>query len=62
MEFDRLLLLLIGLLLAAWTVGAAWAILSARGRQKRAEAQLRSARRLARMVEESPALPLLVSL
>ena len=60
MDTQRLLLLLIGLLLAAWTVGAAWAILSARQRQKRAEAQLRSARRLSRMVEESPALPLLV--
>lgn len=60
MESERLLPLLIGLLLAAWTVGAAWAILAARARQKRAETQLRSARRLGRMVEESPALPLLV--
>ncbi|EIZ80456.1 PAS/PAC sensor signal transduction histidine kinase [Novosphingobium sp. Rr 2-17] len=60
METERLLPLLIGLILAAWTVASAWVILSARARQKRAEAQLRSARRLARMVEESPALPLLV--
>ncbi|GGB85967.1 sensor protein DivL [Novosphingobium endophyticum] len=60
MDHERLVTLLIGLLLAAWTVGAAWAILSARARQKRAEGALRSARRLARMVEESPALPLLV--
>ena len=60
MDQERLVTLLIGLLLAAWTLGAAWAILSARTRQKRAEGALRSARRLARMVEESPAIPLLV--
>ncbi|HKT85664.1 MAG TPA: PAS-domain containing protein [Novosphingobium sp.] len=60
MDSERLVTLLIGLLLAGWTLAAAWAILSARARQKRAESSLRSARRLARMVEESPALPLLV--
>ncbi|MBT0667563.1 PAS-domain containing protein [Novosphingobium profundi] len=60
MEPDRFLPLVVGILLAAWTLAAAWIILVARKRQKRAEAQLRSARRLARMIEESPALPLLV--
>ncbi|MFC0203833.1 sensor histidine kinase [Novosphingobium soli] len=60
MEIPRFLPLLIGLLLGAWTMAAAWAVLVARVRQKRAESQLRSARRLGRMVEESPALPLLV--
>ncbi|TYC86912.1 PAS domain-containing sensor histidine kinase [Novosphingobium sp. BW1] len=60
METDRFLPLVVGILLAAWTLAAAWAILVARRRQKRAEMQLRSARRLARMIEESPALPLLV--
>lgn len=60
MDHERFVPLIIGLLLAAWMLAAAWAVLSARGRQKRAEAQLRSARRLARMVEESPAIPLLV--
>lgn len=60
MDSERLVTLLIGLLLAGWTLAAAWAVLSARARQKRAESSLRSARRLARMVEESPALPLLV--
>ena len=53
-------LVLIGLLLAAWTLGACWAILSARARHARAEAALRQGRRLARMVDESPALPMLV--
>jgi signal transduction histidine kinase len=51
---------LIGLLVAAWTLAAGWAILSARIKEKRLESGRRSARRLARMVDESPALPLLV--
>ncbi len=53
-------LLLIGLLLAVWTVGACWFVLQARGRARRAEAVQRQARRLARLIDESPALPLLV--
>ncbi|WP_374528798.1 PAS-domain containing protein [Novosphingobium sp.] len=53
-------LMLIGLLLAAWTVAAFWTIVSARIRQRKAEAGQRHAKRLARMVDESPALPLLV--
>lgn len=53
-------LVLLGLLLAAWTLAAGWAVLAARAREKRAEAGQRHARRLARMVDESPALPLLV--
>lgn len=53
-------LVLIGLLIAAWTLAAAWAILSARAKGKRLEAGRRNARRFARMVDESPALPLLV--
>jgi signal transduction histidine kinase len=60
MEQDGLAPLLIGLLLAAWTFAAAWTILAARRGQRRAEAQLRQAKRLSRMVEESPALPLLI--
>jgi len=57
---DRLVPVLLGLLLATWTLAGAWTIVSARLRQRRAETMQRSARRLARMVEESPALPLLV--
>ena len=53
-------LVLIGLVLAAWMLGAAWVLLNARTKEKRAEAGQRNARRLARMVDESPALPLLV--
>ena len=50
----------IGLLLAAWMLAAAWMMFSARARGSKAEAVQRSARRMARMVDESPALPLLV--
>jgi len=60
MILNETVLVLIGLLLAAWTLAAGFAIVAARGRQKRAEAGQRNARRLARMVDESPALPLLV--
>jgi len=60
MILSQITLVMIGLLLSAWTLAAGWAILAARGREKRAEAGLRNARRLARMVDESPAVPLLV--
>lgn len=51
---------LIGLLLAAWTLAAGWAVLAARAHGRQADVALRSTRRLARMVEESPAQLLLV--
>lgn len=51
---------LLGLLLAAWTAAALWAVTSARQRHRKAEASLRQSRRLARLVDESPAVPLLV--
>jgi signal transduction histidine kinase len=57
---NQLALVLIGLLLAGWTVAAAAVIVFNRDRLQRAEASRRSAMRLARMVEESPAVPLLV--
>ncbi|MDE2405438.1 MAG: PAS-domain containing protein [Sphingomonadales bacterium] len=60
MVLSQIALVLIGLLLAAWTLAAAAIVLSARARQRRAEAGLRQARRLARMVDEAPALPMLV--
>ena len=53
-------LALIALLVAAWTLAAGVAIVAARRRQRRAEGMQRNARRLARMIDESPALPLLV--
>jgi len=60
MILNETALVFIGLLLAVWTLAAGWAILMARAGQKRAEAGQRNARRLARMVDESPAIPLLV--
>ena len=53
-------LVLIGLLIAAWTLAASWAILTARAKGKRLELSRRNVYRLARMVDDSPALPLLV--
>lgn len=53
-------LVLIGLLVAAWTLAAGWVFLGARARLRKVEGVQRNARRLARMVDESPALPLLV--
>lgn len=57
---NQTIMVLIGLLLAAWTAGAGWLVLVARARARKGEAVHRQARRLARMVDESPALPLLV--
>ena len=51
---------LVALLLAAWSALAGAALIGARQRQRKAEARQRLARRLGRMVEESPALPMLV--
>ena len=51
---------LIGVVLAAWTVAAGWAVLSARARQRRADASARLARRLGRMIDDAPALPMVV--
>jgi signal transduction histidine kinase len=53
-------LALIGLLLAAWVAGAAWAVAAASGKAKRAEANRSAARRMARMIDEAPAIPLVV--
>jgi signal transduction histidine kinase len=60
MLLSQTALALIGLLLAAWTVAAGWAVLAARSRARRAEASQRLSRRLGRMIDEAPALPLLV--
>ncbi|HMP55373.1 MAG TPA: PAS-domain containing protein [Novosphingobium sp.] len=60
MPINPTALALIGLLLAAWTVAAGWAVLRARQRERKVESLQKNARRLARMVDESPAIPLLV--
>lgn len=60
MILDQFALVIVGLVAAAWAIAAGWVILGARRRARRAEASQRLARRLSRMVDESPALPLLV--
>ena len=60
MILNQTALALIGLLLAGWVVVAGWFVLGARARARKVEGALQKGRRLARMVEESPAIPLLV--
>jgi signal transduction histidine kinase len=60
MPLNQAALVLVALLLAAWTLAAGLIVLSARGRLQRAEAARHGAQRLSRMVDESPAVPLLV--
>ena len=60
MELSPVALVLLGLLLAAWTFGAVWLVLAAQARARQARAARSTARRLGRMIEDSPAIPLLV--
>ena len=53
-------LVIVGLLLAAWTAGAGWVMLRASTRVAQSEGSRKTARRLARMVEDAPAIPMLV--
>ena len=49
-----------GLLLAAWTAGAGWMMLRFSARATQGATSRNTARRLARMIEDAPAIPLLV--
>ncbi|MBX7483565.1 sensor histidine kinase [Qipengyuania qiaonensis] len=60
METSPALLAILGLLLALWTAGAVWVMLRATGREQKSVASRRAAQRLSRMIEEGPAIPLLV--
>ncbi|QWC57928.1 PAS domain-containing protein [Erythrobacter sp. 3-20A1M] len=60
MEIAPTALVLIGLLLAAWTVGAAWLMIRAGNRTREAGKSRSAARRMARMLDEAPAIALLV--
>lgn len=60
MELTPVALVLLGLLLAAWTFGAVWLVLAAQARAQQARAARGTARRLTRMIDDSPAVPLLV--
>lgn len=60
MEFSPTALALLGLLLAGWTLGAVWMVLAAQKRQRQAKAARLASRRLAKMIDDSPAIPLVV--
>ncbi len=60
MELTPSALVLVGLLLAAWTFGAVWVVLSAQKRSRKARAAHSAAKRLGRMIDESPSIPMLV--
>ena len=60
MDTSPALLAIIGLLLALWTAGAVWAMLRASGREQKSIASRQVAQRLSRLIEEAPAIPLLV--
>src|SRR6476469_3595592 len=60
MDLSPTALVLLGLLLAAWTFGAAWHVLASQSRARQATSARASVRRLARMLDDSPAVPLVV--
>jgi signal transduction histidine kinase len=60
MQFSPPALALIGLLLAAWVAGAAGLMIAASAKARAAESARKAARRMARMIDEAPAIPLLV--
>ncbi len=60
MEFSPTAFALIGLVLAAWTVGAAVLMIRAARRSQRYEALRRSLARVNGMLDEAPAIPMLV--
>ncbi len=60
MEFSPLALAIVGLLMAAWMVGAAWMMIAAGAKSRKAEGSKKAARRMARMIDEAPAIPLIV--
>ena len=53
-------LALLGLLLAAWTLGAAWLVVGSLKRARAAKTARTTTRRLSKMIDDSPAIPLLV--
>lgn len=60
MELSPSALALLGLLLAGWTFGAVWVVVAAQKRAREARTARSTSRRLGRMIDDSPAIPLLV--
>lgn len=60
MEFSPLTLAMLGLLMAVWTFGAIWLAIVAQGRMGQAKAARSAARRLSKMIDGCPAVPMVV--
>ncbi|WP_370034887.1 sensor histidine kinase [Qipengyuania mesophila] len=60
MESSPALMAVLGLLLALWTAGAVWVMLRASTREQKSLSSRKTAQRLSRLIEEGPAIPLLV--
>ncbi|MXP46820.1 PAS domain-containing protein [Altererythrobacter luteolus] len=60
MEFSPTAMIGIGLLLAVWTAAAAWMMIAASTKARKAEGSKKAARRMARMIDEAPAIPLMI--
>ncbi len=60
MEFSSVALVLIGLVLAAWVVGAAFVMLRANAKARRLQALQTSLKRMQMMLDAAPAIPMLV--
>ncbi|MCB2067880.1 MAG: PAS-domain containing protein, partial [Erythrobacter sp.] len=60
MELSPTAMALLGLLLAAWTFGAVWLVVGSLQRARAARAARNTVRRLSRMIDDAPAIPLLV--
>lgn len=59
-DVSPVFVVVIGLLLALWTAGAGWVMLRASTRAAHSEGSRKTARRLAQMIEDAPAIPMLV--
>ncbi len=60
MELPPTAMVLMGLLLAAWTFGAVWLVVGSLQRARAARAARKTVRRLTRLIDDAPAIPLLV--
>jgi len=60
MELSPFALVVIALLMAAWTIACAWIILRANAKTRRYRAMQVSSRRMQRMIEMAPAIPMIV--
>jgi signal transduction histidine kinase len=57
---ESLQILLVGLLIGAWLIAAAYAIWTGLSMRRRAQALMRQSARMARMIETAPAIPVII--